>query len=45
MRTEQPTKCFVGGGGGGGTGLEVRASVSGSGDPGSILGQVSVLFP
>ena len=27
------------------TGLVVRASDSGSGDPGSILGQVGVLFP
>ena len=27
------------------TGLVVRASDSGSGDPGSILGRVSVLFP
>ena len=34
-----------GGGGGGRTGLMVRASDSGSGDPGSILGRVSVLFP
>ena len=31
-----------GGGGGGGTGLMVRASDSGSGDPGSILGRVGV---
>ena len=30
---------------GGRTGLVVRASDSGSGDPGSILGRVSVLFP
>ena len=30
---------------GGRTGLVVRASDSGSGDPGSILGQVDVLFP
>ena len=30
---------------GGCTGLVVRASDSGSGDPGSILGRVSVLFP
>ena len=30
---------------GGRTGLVVRASDSGSGDPGSILGQVGVLFP
>ena len=28
-----------------GTGLVVRASDSGSGDPGSILGRVGVLFP
>ena len=34
-----------GGGGGGRTGLVVRASDSGSGDPSSILGQVGVLFP
>ena len=27
------------------TGLMVRASNSGSGDPGSILGRVGVLFP
>ena len=27
------------------TGLLVRASDSGSGDPGSILGRVGVLFP
>ena len=27
------------------TGLMVRASDSGSGDPGSILGRVGVLFP
>ena len=27
------------------TGLVVRAYVSGSGDPGSILGRVGVLFP
>ena len=27
------------------TGLVVRASDSGSGDPGSILGRVDVLFP
>ena len=27
------------------TGLGVRASDSGSGDPGSILGRVGVLFP
>ena len=31
-------------GGGGRTGLVVRASDSGSGDPGSILGRVGVLF-
>ena len=31
--------------GGGGTGLMVRASDSGSGDPGSILGRDIVLFP
>ena len=37
---------MVGGGGGRGrTGLVVRASDSGSGDPGSILGRVGVLFP
>ena len=30
---------------GGRTGLMVRASDSGSGDPGSILGMVGVLFP
>ena len=30
---------------GGSTGLMVRASDSGSGDPGSILGRVGVLFP
>ena len=30
---------------GGCTGLVVRASDSGSGDPGSILGRVGVLFP
>ena len=30
---------------GGRTGLAVRASDSGSGDPGSILGWVGVLFP
>ena len=30
---------------GGHTGLVVRASDSGSGDPGSILGRVGVLFP
>ena len=30
---------------GGRTGLVVRASDSGSGDPGSILGRVGVLFP
>ena len=30
---------------GGSTGLVVRASDSGSGDPGSILGRVGVLFP
>ena len=30
---------------GGHTGLVVRASDSGSGGPGSILGQVGVLFP
>ena len=35
----------VGGGGGRRTGLVVRASDSGSGDPGSILGRVGVLFP
>ena len=34
-----------GGGGGGRTVLVVRASDPGSGDPGSILGRVSVLFP
>ena len=34
-----------GGGGGGRTGLVVRVSYSGSGDPGSILGRVGVLFP
>ena len=34
-----------GGGGGGRTVLVVRASDSGSGDPGSILGRVGVLFP
>ena len=42
------TKRIGGGGGGGGlwrTGLVVRASDSGSGDPGSILGRVGVLFP
>ena len=33
------------GGGGERTGLVVRASDSGSGDPGSILGRVGVLFP
>ena len=33
------------GGGGGSTGLVVRASDSGSGDPGSILGRVGVFFP
>ena len=32
-------------GDGGRTGLMVRASDSGSGDPGSILGRVGVLFP
>ena len=32
-------------GGGGRTGLVVRASDSGSGDPGSILGRVDVFFP
>ena len=32
-------------GGGGRTGLVVRASDSGSGDPGSIHGRVGVLFP
>ena len=32
-------------GGGGRTGLVVRALDSGSGDPGSILGRVGVLFP
>ena len=32
-------------GGGGCTGLVVRGSDSGSGDPGSILGRVGVLFP
>ena len=32
-------------GGGGRTGLVVRASDSGSGDLGSILGRVGVLFP
>ena len=31
--------------GGGRTGLVVRASDSGSGDPGSILGWVGMLFP
>ena len=31
--------------GGGRTGLVVRASDSGSGDPCSILGRVDVLFP
>ena len=30
---------------GGRTGLVVRASDSGSGDPGSIIGRVGVLFP
>ena len=30
---------------GGRTGLVARASDSGSGDPGSILGRVGVLFP
>ena len=30
---------------GGHTGLVVRASDSGSGDPGSILGRVGMLFP
>ena len=30
---------------GGRTGLVVKASDSGSGDPGSILGRVGVLFP
>ena len=30
---------------GGRTGLVVRASDSGSGDPGSVLGRVGVLFP
>ena len=30
---------------GGGTGLVVRALDSGSGDPGSILGRIGVLFP
>ena len=34
-----------GGVGAGRTGLMVRASDSGSGDPGSILGRVGVLFP
>ena len=33
---------ILGGGGGGRTGLMVRASDSGSGDPGSILGRVGV---
>ena len=33
------------GGGEGRTGLVVRALDSGSGDPGSILGRVGVLFP
>ena len=36
---------FLEGGGGGRTGLVVRALDSGSGDPGSILGRVGVLFP
>ena len=36
---------FFGRGGGGRTGLVVRALDSGSGDPGSILGRVGVLFP
>ena len=31
--------------GGGRTGIVVRASDSGSGDPGSIRGRVGVLFP
>ena len=35
------SQCF----GGERTGLVVRASDSGSGDPGSILGRVGVLFP
>ena len=35
----------AGEGGGRLTGLVVRASDSGSGDPGSILGRVGVLFP
>ena len=37
--------CKVNYGIGGRTGLVVRASDSGSGDPGSILGRVGVLFP
>ena len=36
---------FFCGGGGERTGLVVRASDSGSGDPGSILGRFGVLFP
>ena len=39
------TSTGGGGGGGGRTGLVVRGSDSGSGDPGSILGRVGVLFP
>ena len=38
-------KCQVSAQLGGRTGLVVRASDSGSGDPGSILGRVGVLFP
>ena len=36
------SKICTGGGGGERTGLMVRASDSGSGDPGSILGRVGV---
>ena len=39
------TSLSLHGGGGGRTGLVVRASDSGSGVPGSILGRLGVLFP
>ena len=41
---EMPKRLSNGGRGEGRTGLVVRASDSGSGDPGSILGRVGVLF-
>ena len=45
LRRHGATLCHYDKGGGGRTGQVVRASDSGSGDPGSILGRVGVLFP